>query len=236
MNEISRKPTHTVAELASARALGIERTRFIIFLSRVRAPQSAQRWCLGPPPSTCAHDDVGASGLVGLPGVADFDPASAWGDGDEVTTAIPDGADFDPTTLGSAWGGGDGATAGVGRGSGMNASADDDFLAGVVDFDTPLAWGDNDEATAAMPSAVDDAMVAAAGAAPTVATTVITTGAKRKRANHKRTAQDARKDQRWRLLAIHGSAPGTDTGSDVRRSENTLDGAGPEGRGGWRRG
>ena len=118
-----------------------------------------------------------------IPHGADFDPTSlgsAWGDGndattgvvtadpdgDEVTTATPDGAGFDPTPLGSAWGGGDGATAGVGRGSGMNASADDGFLAGVVDFDTPLAWGDNDEVTAAMPSAVDDAMVAAAGAAP----------------------------------------------------------------------
>ena len=29
------------------RALGIERTRFIIIFSRVRAPRSAQSWCLG---------------------------------------------------------------------------------------------------------------------------------------------------------------------------------------------
>ena len=54
--------------------------------------------------------DVGtADGL--LPDVADFDPTSAWGDGDEVTAAAPDGADFDPTSLDSVWVGGDGATA-----------------------------------------------------------------------------------------------------------------------------
>ena len=47
-----------------------------------------------------------ADGL--LPCVADFDAASAWGDGDEVTTEIPDGAGFDPTSLGSAWGDGNG--------------------------------------------------------------------------------------------------------------------------------
>ena len=39
-------------------ALGIERTRFKIVFSRVRAPQNAQSWCLGRPPSTCAHDYV----------------------------------------------------------------------------------------------------------------------------------------------------------------------------------
>ena len=39
-------------------ALGIERARSIIVLSRDRAPQSAQSWGLGPPPSTCAHDHV----------------------------------------------------------------------------------------------------------------------------------------------------------------------------------
>ena len=39
-------------------ALGIERTRFIIAFSRVRAPQKTQSWGLGPPPSTCAQDDV----------------------------------------------------------------------------------------------------------------------------------------------------------------------------------
>ena len=43
---------------SSTRALGIERTRFIIVFSRVRAPQNAQSWCLGRPPSTCAHDYV----------------------------------------------------------------------------------------------------------------------------------------------------------------------------------
>ena len=56
--------------------------------------------------------DVGtADGL--LPDVADFDPTSAWGDGDEVTAAAPDGADFDPTSLDSVWVGGDGATAAI---------------------------------------------------------------------------------------------------------------------------
>ena len=39
-------------------ALGMERTRFMIVFSRDRAPQSAQSWGLGPPPSTCAHDYV----------------------------------------------------------------------------------------------------------------------------------------------------------------------------------
>ena len=33
----------------------IERTRFIIVFSRVRAPRNAQSWGLGPPPSTCAQ-------------------------------------------------------------------------------------------------------------------------------------------------------------------------------------
>ena len=76
--------------------------------------------------------DVGtADGL--LPGVADFDAASAWGAGDEVTTEIPDGANFDPTSLGSAWGDGNDAATGVSRGSGTGASADDDFA--------PLALG-----------------------------------------------------------------------------------------------
>ena len=39
-------------------ALAIERTRFEIVFSRVRAPRSARSWGLGPPPSTCAHDGV----------------------------------------------------------------------------------------------------------------------------------------------------------------------------------
>ena len=177
--------------------------------------------------------DVGtADGL--LPGVADFDPASAWGGVDEVTTAMPDGADFDPTSLGSAWGDGDDATTGVKRGPGIGTSADDDFLAGVVDFDASLAWGDSDEVTAAVPSAADDATAVATGAAPTAAADVITTGVKRKRGHQKHAARNARKHQRQRLLAIHGSAPDTDTGSGVRRSDNTRDRAGPEGRGGWR--
>ena len=44
--------------LSGHSALGIERTRFKIVFSRVRAPQNAQSWCLGRPPSTCAHDYV----------------------------------------------------------------------------------------------------------------------------------------------------------------------------------
>ena len=64
--------------------------------------------------------------------VADFDPTSAWGDGFEVTTAIPDGADFDPTSPGSVWGGGDGATTAI----------------------PTSVWGDGDEATAAILEAV----------------------------------------------------------------------------------
>ena len=56
--------------------------------------------------------DVGAADGL-LPGVADFDPTSAWGDGDEVTATKPDGTDFDPTSLGSIWGDGDGATAAI---------------------------------------------------------------------------------------------------------------------------
>ena len=45
-------------------ALGIERTRFIIVFSLVRAPPNARSWCLGRPPSTCAHDYVLASFLA----------------------------------------------------------------------------------------------------------------------------------------------------------------------------
>ena len=159
--------------------------------------------------------DVGTDGGL-LPDMVDFDPTSAWGGGDEITAAI-----ISP-----------GVHAGVAaytgrmvggvpdRGLGVVASAEDDFFAGVVDSNTPLAWGDSDEVTTAIPSVADDATVAAAGAAPTVAATVSTTGVKRKRKKG-HTAQDARKDQRRRLLAIHGSAPGTDTGSGVRQSDNT---------------
>ena len=73
--------------------------------------------------------DVGtADGL--LTGAADFDPTSAWGDGDGVTAAVPDGADFDPTSLDSTWGGGGG----------------DDATAAIP----TSVWGDGDEVTAAI--------------------------------------------------------------------------------------
>jgi len=124
--------------------------------------------------------DVGtADGL--LPGVADFDAASAWGAGDEVTTEIPDGADFDPTSLGSAWGDGNDATTVVNRGSGIGASADDDFLDNVVDFDAPLVWGGRDAATASS----------------------VTAARKRKgRGKHSSVAQDERKRQRRAALLL----------------------------------
>ena len=55
----SARDPHRFARCSSQpNALGIERTRFIIVFSRVRAPQNAQSWCLGRPPSTCAHDYV----------------------------------------------------------------------------------------------------------------------------------------------------------------------------------
>ena len=47
------------------------------------------------------------------------------------------------------------------------------------------------------------------------------TGIKRNQAEPHHAARDARKHQRRRPLAIHGSAPGTDTGSGVRQSDNT---------------
>ena len=54
---------------------------------------------------------------------------------------------------------------------GTGASADDDFFAGVVDLDALLAWHDSDEVATAAPSDVGGAMIAAAGAIPTVAAT-----------------------------------------------------------------
>ena len=73
--------------------------------------------------------DVGtADGL--LTDAADFDPTSAWGDGDGVTAAVPGGADFDPTSLDSTWGGGGG----------------DDATAAIPNS----VWGDGDEVTAAI--------------------------------------------------------------------------------------
>ena len=96
------------------------------------------------------------------------------------------------------------------RGLGTDAFSDDVLFADVVDFDPNSAWDGCDEITAALPDG-----------APTVATTVTTTGAKRKRKKRSHTAQDARKYQRWRHRAMHGSAPDTDMGSGVRQSDNT---------------
>ena len=86
--------------------------------------------------------------------------------------------------------------------------SDDD----AVDFDPHSAWGGGDEVTTALP-----------GGAHAATTTMVATGAKRKRkrGHHKHVTQNARKLQRWRPLAMHGSAPGTDTGSGVRQSDNT---------------
>ena len=97
-----------------------------------------------------------ADGL--LPDVADLDPASAWGDGDEVTTAIPDGADFDPTSLGSAKGDADDATTGVitaDPGTDIDVGTAGDLFPDVVDFDPDSAWDDGDEVTAATPGGAD---------------------------------------------------------------------------------
>ena len=46
---------------------------------------------------------------------------------------------------------------------GTGASADDGFFAGVVDFDAPLASSDSGEVATATLSAIDGAMIAAAG-------------------------------------------------------------------------
>jgi hypothetical protein len=166
--------------------------------------------------------DVGTADGT-LPGVADFDPTPAGHDRDEVMAVAPDGADFDQTSLSSASARGSDATAAMpidtgrvvdgvsDRGFGTGTFADEVLSDDVVDFDPNSAWDDGDEVTAAIPDG-----------APTVATTVATTGAKRKqRPKRSHPAQGARKSQRRRLLAIHGSAPGTDTGSGVRQSDNT---------------
>ena len=165
--------------------------------------------------------DVGTADGV-LPDVADFDPIPAGRDRDEVTAVAPDGADFDQTSLDSASARGRDATAAMpidtgrvvdgvsDRGFGTGAFADEVLSADVVDFDPHSAWDDGDEVTAALPDG-----------AHTVTTTVAATGAKRKRGHRKHVTRDARKLQRRRPLAMHGSAPGTDTGSGVRQSDNT---------------
>ena len=132
--------------------------------------------------------------------VVDFDPHSAWDDGDEVTEALPGGSDFDPTSsLGSAWGDADDATTGVitaDPGIDIDVGTAGDLFPDVVGFDPHPAW--------------DVVDFEPAGAH------------KRKRKQKQRhTVQDARKHQHRRPPAIHGSAPGTDTGSVVRQSGDT---------------
>ena len=134
----------------------------------------------------------------------------------------PDGADLEPTSLDLASTRGSDTTAEMpvdtgrmvdgmsGGGFGTDDFADEVLSDDAVDFDPQSAWDDGDEVTAALP---DGAHV--------VSTTVAATGAKRKRGHQKRAAQDARKHQRRRPLAMHGSAPDTDTGSGVRQSDNT---------------
>ena len=92
--------------------------------------------------------DTGVGAADGLlPDVADFGPALAGSDSDEITAAAPDDADFDPISLDSVWAHGGDTTAAIptdtggvvggasGRELGTGASADDDLFAGVVDFE-----------------------------------------------------------------------------------------------------
>ena len=89
-----------------------------------------------------------------------------------------------------------------------SAWGNDDAAAAASDFDPISDWDGGDEVTAVNGAHVVTTIVAAAGA-------------KRKRGRHKHAARDARKHQRRRPLAMHGSAPDTDTGSGVRQSDNT---------------
>ena len=85
-----------------------------------------------------------------------------------------------------------------------------------MDVDTDPTYIDT-----ALPAA-DATTAAAAGAAPTVATSTAVTGVtKKRRIKHDRAAQDASKDQRRRLLAKHDGAPGPGTGSSSRRPSDT---------------
>ena len=158
-----------------------------------------------------------------VPYDGDFDPITTASDRDEVTAVAPGGAEPEPTSLDLAsTRGGDAAAAmpvGTGRmvdGVSDGGSGTDDFADEVlsdddaVDFDPHSAWGGRDEVTAAPP-----------GGAHAATTTVVAAGAKRKRRHRKHAAQNARKHQRRRPLAMHGSAPDTDTGSGVRRSDGT---------------
>ena len=189
--------------------------------------------------------DTGVGAADGLlPDVADFGPALVGSDSDETTAAAPDDTDFDPISLDSVWAHGRDTTAAIptdaggvvggasGRELGTGASADDDLFAGVVDFDPASAWGDGDEATTAIPSAVGEATVAAIGAAPAVATTITATGVKRKqKRNH--TAQGTRKDQR-RRFRLYMAALRAQTRVLTSGSPTIHRAAQGGGRGGWR--
>ena len=116
-----------------------------------------------------ADMDVGTAD-GSLPDVADFDPTSAWGDGDAVTAAVPGGAGFDPTSLDSAWVDGEDATAAIPTSvwddgdevtaaileamptrkrkhrAAARADGTGDGATASADFDPASAWGGGDEA------------------------------------------------------------------------------------------
>ena len=96
-------------------------------------------------------------------------------------------------------------------GFGTDYFADEVLSDDEVDFDPNSAWGRGGEVTAALPDG-----------APAATITVATTGAKRKqRPKRSHPGQNARKHQRRRPSVMHDSAPGTDTGSGVRQSDDT---------------
>ena len=152
--------------------------------------------------------DVGTADGA-LPDDDDFDPIPTGSDRDEVTAVAPGGADLEPASLDLASTRGSDTTTmmPIDTGRMVDGVSDggfgtDDFAGEVlsdddaVDFDPHSAWGGGDEVTAALPRV------------------------KRKRKkSHK--ARDTRKDQRRRLIAIHGSAPGTDMGSGAWQSDIT---------------
>ena len=178
--------------------------------------------------------DVGTAGGL-LPGVADFGQTSAWDDGDEVTTEVPDGADFDPTSLASAggdgddataaiptsvWGGGDEATAAILEAvptrkrehvAAARAGGDtDDGATATADFDPTSAWGGGDEAAAANdfdPTSVwGDGDEVTAANAPTV--TDDTTRRCKRRRRHVGPARAARKHIRIQAYEPKSPQPG----------------------------
>ena len=175
-----------------------------------------------------------ADGL--LPCVADFDAASAWGDGDEVTTEIPDGAGFDPTSLGSAWGDGNGndATTGViaadPPGTDVDVGAAGGLLPDVVDFDPTSAWGGGDEFTATIADVptrkrkrleaaraddTDDGAKATGLSSDAIGTLVGAHGSATKKRRRKQSRTTVRDGQRYgQRMARLGTARGDPPGSD----------------------